>query len=115
VKSTGEEAERERRELRADAYADTVPAFSQILVDREKRLWVREAHLADAAWAGSLSGAAVDPSVWSVFDTNGVWLCDVQMPAHFTPKDIGPDYVLGVARDAEGVESVVMYGLAPRG
>jgi hypothetical protein len=46
-----------------------------------------------------------------VFDAGGRWLCDVTMPAHFTPMEIGADYVLGVASDADGVETVVRYGL----
>jgi len=35
----------------------------------------------------------------------------IPMPARFLPKDIGADYVLGVARDAEGLETVVLYRL----
>ena len=31
--------------------------------------------------------------------------------AFFQPMDIGQDYVLGVARDANGVETVVRYRL----
>jgi hypothetical protein len=32
-------------------------------------------------------------------------------PARFTPFEIGPDYVLGVWRDADDVEHVQMYEL----
>ena len=51
------------------------------------------------------------PSVWSVFDAQGRWLGDVTLPARFSPMDIGADYVLGVARDEDGVETVAMYTL----
>ena len=44
-------------------------------------------------------------------DAAGRWLCDVTMPARFAPKEIGADYVLGVARDDDNVEAVVMYRL----
>ncbi len=112
IRSTGAAAEAERRDLRDDPYAATLPAFSQFIADRVGRLWVREAHVADAAWAGSLATLPVVPSVWSVFDPAGRWLSDVTMPARFLPKEIGRDYVLGVARDGDDVETVVQYALS---
>ena len=111
IRATGPEAERQRQDLRDDPYATEVPAFSQLIADRAGRLWVREAHLADAPRAGNLSTSPLVPSVWSVFDQSGRWLGDVTMPAFFQPMDIGQDYVLGVARDADGVETVVRYRL----
>jgi hypothetical protein len=111
IKTTGAAAEKERQELRTSAYAGTVPPFSQLIADRVGRLWVREAHLADAPGAGQLNTMPLMPSKWSVFDTQGRWLCDVTMPARFMPMDIGADYVLGTSRDGDGVETVVLYGL----
>lgn len=108
---TGGEAAAERRAMRHDPYAATVPAFSQFLPDRAGRLWVREAHLADAPGAGALNTTPLVPSRWSVFDPSGRWLGDVLMPAHFQPHDIGADYVLGAAVDEDGVQSIVMYRL----
>jgi hypothetical protein len=110
VRGTGPDAERQKRDLRDDPYASEVPAYSQLLVDRTGRLWVREAHLADAPAAGQLNTSPLVPSVWSVFDADGGWLGDVTMPARFMPTDVGRDYVLGIARDADGVETVVAYG-----
>lgn len=52
IKSTGAAAEAERVDLRNDPYASVVPAFSQLIPDAIGRLWVREAHLADAPGAG---------------------------------------------------------------
>ncbi|MBK7596337.1 MAG: hypothetical protein IPJ11_14120 [Gemmatimonadetes bacterium] len=114
IKSKGAQAEKERAELRNDRYATTVPAFSQFIADGTGRLWVREAHLADAPGAGQLNTTPLVPSTWSVFDPAGRWLGDVTMPARFLPRDIGTDYVLGVALDDDNVETVVMYRLAPR-
>jgi hypothetical protein len=111
IRTTGAEAEAQRRDLRDDPYADELPAFSQFIVDRTGRLWVREAHVADAPVAGSLSSYPLVPSVWSVFDRSGLWLGDVTMPARFLPFDVGPDYVLGVARDEDDVQTVVEYRL----
>jgi hypothetical protein len=109
IRATGPEAEQEKRDLRDDPYASEVPAYSQFIADRAGRLWVREAHLADAPGAGQLGTSPLVPSVWSLFDHAGRWLGDVTMPARFLPTDIGPDYVLGIARDRDGVETVVQY------
>ena len=114
IRTTGTDAERERREMLGAEYADTVPAFSQLIADRAGGLWVRNANLPDAARAGDLSDTPMAPSTWSVFGRDGVWLGDVEAPAHFLPHDIGRDYVLGVARDADGVETVVLYRMRPR-
>jgi hypothetical protein len=109
IRATGPEAERQKRDLRDAPYASEVPAYSQFIVDRTGRLWVREAHLADAPGAGQLNTSPLVPSVWSVFDRAGRWLIDITMPARFMPTDIGQDYVLGIARDSDGVETVVQY------
>ncbi len=109
VKATGPQAEKEKQDLRDDPYASEVPAYSQFIADRIGRLWVREAHLADAPAAGQLATSPLVPSVWSVFDRDDRWLGDITMPARFMPTDIGPDYILGIARDSIGVETVVQY------
>ncbi len=111
IRATGAEAEARRASLRKDPYAATVPAFSQFIADRIGRLWVREAHLADAPGAGALNTTPLVPSIWSVFDPAGRWLGDVTMPARFQPRDIGADYVLGMVLDADGVESIALYRL----
>ncbi len=114
VKETGAEREKAIQKVRESPYAETLPAFSQFLVDRTGRLWVREAHWQDAIGAGSLSDPPAVPSVWSVFDTGGRWLGDVTMPTGFQPYDIGADYVAGKARTND-VSQVVIYGLFVRG
>ena len=114
IKETGAEGERRKRDLRDDPYSDIVPAFSQFIADGTGGVWVREAKLADAPGAGQLNTMPLVPSTWSVFDAQGRWSGDVTMPALFMPMDIGADYVLGVARDSDGVETVVMYRLEGR-
>lgn len=111
----GPEGDKERADIRSAPYATKVPAFTQLIADRVGRLWVREAHLADAPRAGNMSTSPLVPTAWSVFDTSGKWLCDVTMPAFFLPTDIGSNYVVGVARDADGVQTVAMYSLTPGG
>ena len=111
IRSTGAEAERARIDLRNDPYETTVPAYSRFIADRSGRLWVRTANLADAPGAGQLNTTPLVPSVWSVFDREGGWLGDLTLPSRFQPYDIGADYVLGVALDEDGVQTVVQYAL----
>ncbi len=103
------------REGAASAIGDTeVPEFMPVLgswydtgrnlvllPDAEGNLWVREYE------------APTERDVrWSVFDSAGAYLGMIRnWPARFTPFEIGPDYVLGVWRDADDVEHVQMYEL----
>ena len=114
VRATGAEREREIQQVRESPWAEENPAFSQFLVDRSGRLWVREAHWQDAIAAGSLADVPAVPSVWSVFDVRGRWLGDVGMPTGFLPFEIGPDYVTGIVR-ADGVTRVAIYDLRAPG
>jgi hypothetical protein len=114
VRTTGAERERDVQEVRESPWAEQNPAFSQFIVDRGGRLWVREAHWQDAIGAGSLAGIPAVPSSWSVFDSRGRWLGDVSMPTGFQPFEIGTDYVTGIMR-TDGVNQVVIYELSARG
>ena len=60
VTSTGAERARDVQKVREEPYAEALPAFSQFIVDRSGRLWVREAH-----WIG-------DDYVAGKARTNGV-------------------------------------------
>ena len=111
IRETGAEAERRRADLRDDPYESVVPAYSELIADRAGRLWVRTPDIRDAPRAGQLYTMPLVPSTWSVFDARGVWLCEVTFPANFHPQEIGRDYVLATARDADGVETVVLHRL----
>lgn len=114
VRTTGAERERDIQKVREAPWAEENPAFSQFIVDRGGRLWVREAHWQDAIAAGSLVDAPAVPGVWSVFDSRGHWLGDVRMPTGFQAFEIGMDYVIGTMRK-DGVNQVVIYDLRARG
>lgn len=114
VRTTGAERERDVQNVRESPWAEENPAFSQFMVDRGGRLWVREAHWQDAIAAGSLADIPAVPSSWSVFDSRGRWLGDVRMPTGFQPFEIGTDYVTGIMR-TDGVNQVVIYELSARG
>jgi hypothetical protein len=105
---TASEAAIGRAALRKSSQVSALPAFAALIADHSGRLWVRESQLAD--WVRNSKVAAMS-SRWNVFAVDGQWLGVVAMPPRFTPTDIGPDYVLGVARDGDGVESVQLYPL----
>lgn len=71
------------------------PAYSRLLVDAEGFLW-----------AAAYSHPDVSPATWSVFDRQGTWQGDVDVPTGFRPVSIGTDHVVGVSVDSFGVETV---------
>lgn len=110
-KQTGAEREAERKEMREQTYPEFLPAYSAILATAPGEIWVREPDLTGAPGCWCLAGLSTVPSKWSVFDAGGRWLGDVAMPPRFIPLEIGADYVLGRARDADDVPHAVMYRL----
>jgi hypothetical protein len=48
---------------------------------------------------------------WNVFDRDGALLGAVSVPARLRVKQIGTDFVLGVAVDDLGIEHVQLYSL----
>ncbi len=76
------------------------PTHAALAFDRTGRLWTENYRF---PW-DSLSRRT-----WSIFNTTGEWLGEVEFPKSFRVFDIGDDYVLGVERDADGVEYVKMY------
>ena len=87
-------------ELRALPYPDTMPAFADILVDTEGNLWV-----ADFRPFGT------ELPFWTVFDATHRMLGTVATPSGLTVLQVGSDFVLGVARDDSGTETVQVYAL----
>ena len=48
---------------------------------------------------------------WDIFNEPGTAIASIEMPAGFTPYQIGTDYMLGKWVDEMGVEYVRKYGL----
>lgn len=101
------------RRVREAVFAETFPAFHTLLVDRTGHLWVKSYDHRDALInPGPSSTQTIDvPTTWDVFDAGGLWLSTVELPARFTPLEIGDDYVAGLARDEDDVEHVRLYRL----
>jgi hypothetical protein len=108
--TTRERAERFIGEL---VFAEEFPAFQTLLVDRAGYLWVKRYDYRDSFLTpGPSTTETIDvPTHWDVFDPEGVWLCSVELPARFTPFEIGADYALGLARDADEIEQIHLYRL----
>jgi hypothetical protein len=64
---------------------DHLPAFAAMLADADDNLWVQ-----DYPQTGD-----EQPSVWRVFSPDGRPLGAIEMPARFTPLEIGSEYVFG--------------------
>lgn len=82
---------------------DTMPAFQDLVVDREGWLWAER----------------YDPDTstdrrWVVFDPDGRARGTVETPAGIDVRAVGRDYILGVATDDLGVETVRRFGLHGR-
>jgi hypothetical protein len=75
------------------------PYWDRALVDKVGNLWIASPKLPNT------------PESWSVFDRNGRKIASLTMPARFTAHEVGHDYVLGVAKDEDDVESIRMYSL----
>jgi hypothetical protein len=90
---------------RSAPYPERMPAYGSLLPDDLGNLWI------EAYRFGDLPRTHSDHRLWSVFSSEGVWLGDVRMPQSFGAMQIGDDFVLGVSRDALGIERVEMYFL----
>ena len=90
-----------------------MPPTSTIRSDAAGNIWVRiyDYHEAFVTAGPSRIQTTRVPSQWDVFDPAGAWLCTVEMPASFTPLEIGVDYVAGVWRDDDDVEHARLYRL----
>jgi hypothetical protein len=105
--------ERIRRSVEQAVFADVYPAFHTVLGDGARNVWVQRYDYREALreYGPSYTHTIGVPTRWDVFDARGTWLCTVDLPARFTPFEIGDDYVAGVARDVDGREQVHVYRL----
>ena len=86
--------------LDATPISETMPAFSDIIIDQLGNIWVEEYRRPGA-----------DSIRWTVFSTQGEMLGTLPVPDRFEIYDVGDDYVLGRWRDELEIEHVLMYEL----
>ncbi len=80
-------------------YPRTKPAFTQLLVDSEQRIWARE------------FGLEMDEPIYHVFDRNGRYLSNVRMPRDVEIMEIGRDYVLAHDINEDDIDRILVYPL----
>jgi hypothetical protein len=90
-------------------FAASFPAYGWITGGRDGELWVGDFVLEQHTRPYWEPVPASAMRRWNVFDRDGGWLATIDIPARFAIKETGRDYVLGVTRDDDGVESVIMY------
>jgi hypothetical protein len=76
------------------------PPFDGILLGRDGRIWVRRF---DHEFAATRT--------WIVLDETGNAVARVEVPGQLRIREVGKDYVLGVATDEAGVEYVHVHEL----
>jgi hypothetical protein len=54
---------------------------------------------------------AADPIPWLIFDRDGALIARADVPPDLRIQEIGNDVVIGIRRDAEGVERVSVHPL----
>lgn len=96
----GARQDRQRDQLLDEApYPETMPPLTALEVDAEGNLWVEEPRK-----PGSEQG-----SLWTVLSPQGVVRGTVRLPRGLRVKQIGVDWILGVALDENDVEHVRLH------
>ena len=103
--------------LERAVYTERLPSFGAMIMDRSGNLWVqRYDYRSVFQTPGPVRTQTMTVATrWDVIDSNGRWITTVDFPARFTPVEIGPDYVAGLARDEDEVEQVRVYRLRKPG
>lgn len=99
--------------LEKATYAARFPSIGRLLVDKVGNLWIQryDYHSVFRTPGPVRTQTMTVASRWDVVDANGRWITTVDLPARFTPVEIGADYVAGLARDEDEVEQVRIYRL----
>ena len=77
------------------------PAVSEVMADREGRLWVKR-----------FPRPKDQVQTWWGFDNTGDFICAVDFPVSFKAFDVGPDYWLGHKKDELDVEYVQLWTMS---
>lgn len=96
--------------VRGFQFARHRPTVSRIELSRSGELWVGEYVIAEELQLGQPGFTVPDrATTWSILGRDGAWLADLEVPARFRLLEAGDDYVAGVMRDDDDVESVVVF------
>ncbi len=96
-----------RQRIEGGRFAEALPAVSGPLVDSRGAIWVEEFR-----WMTLNERSPIDtPTQWSVFDSTGVWLGNVETPPGFILRAVTETRALGFVVDEFDVKEVHVYGL----
>jgi hypothetical protein len=95
--------ESRRQYLMRNPYAATFPALeARLVIDTANRIWVAE-----------YRRPGDSEQAWWIFTIDGRMIGRVNAPVALTITDAGTDWVLGIWRDQDGVQTVRLYDLRP--
>lgn len=89
------------RALRETEFPASLPPYSEILMDSDGYLWVRDYRIP----------GTVGPEVWSVFGRDGRVAASVETPDGLRVEQIGRDFVLGIWTNELDVPTIRIYEL----
>lgn len=104
-------AQRARKKVRAFPVADRVPAFSGFLVDEEGFTWIEPFDPARRSVEFPHPVPTTGAVKWTILSPDGTRAGSMSLPGSFEPTWIGKDAIVGVRRDALGVEYVEVHAL----
>ena len=94
-----------RAEYQEASHAPVFPALEpRIVVDAAQRIWL-----------GSFRRPGDKEQEWWLFSIDGTLVGRITVPSALTVTDAGPDYVLGIWRDQDGVQTIRHYRLSTAG
>lgn len=91
-------------------FAESLGLFGPLRASRDGLLWVGPPGI-DAWRYADPNPLPEAPTTWSVYTRTGAWLANVTLPARFFLWEAGADYVVGVTRDADDAEEVVVFAV----
>ncbi|MDX1392790.1 MAG: 6-bladed beta-propeller [Gemmatimonadota bacterium] len=102
----GGSAAMERASERAERVEppETKPAFSYLLVDGAGNIWAE-----NYRWAWDDVPPDPGPATWSVFDPDGEWITDVEVPARLLLRWVGTEYAIGFHVDELDAKHVQVF------
>ena len=93
-------------------FAETYPAFLQVLAGPSETLWVQQfATAEELGESEDFDMQNLGSDRWDIFDSEGRYLGVMTMPTKFQPVRVDGDAFWGIQRDEFDVQSVVRYRL----
>lgn len=107
-KLQGSLREHREREAQTIQFAERLPVISRIVPAKTGEVWVADYQPEDGIRTYVPFSPPGTIRTWAVFDGTGRALATIRLPARFRMFDAGENWVLGVSRDEDDVEEVVL-------